>query len=309
MTDSANYRAFVADVASGGDPKLLVYDLDRFEQLSGDERDRAVALLVQRLDEADARAAQTLGAAGLVEAVPALEAHTAHANASFRASVNRALARLTGSDEALARVAADIAAGDPVQAAFSAFSLAEIDAPEAVRGLLEGLGAPFLPTRVNSFRGLVKRFGVAAYTEPIQAPLWAWYLLLGTEFPSAIERGAEALRTLFQALSQGRSADELGLAYAPCDEDLVARVWTSLQDESADIDTEAARRLTGQNRLWAENQIVNRLTWKDPRAADAIAELRLDWALPALREARTRFEWAPDELLLAIDAAIADLTP
>lgn len=286
---SKHFELFVADLRAGGDPKLLVYALEAFEALVGDEREQAIALLFDRVQQRDWRAVQTLAAAEVQEAVPVLERYVTDPNASFRASVNRALACLVKSPEALARLAQELVSGHPIQAAFSAYSLAELDVDGAIQGLLAGLSSPFLPARINSYRGLFERFGLKSLAEPLQSPLWALCLAIGGKFPTMIDRGAAALRAIVAQLVAGASPEALDLEYRPGDPELVKRFWTSMQQSDAALDLDALRTMCGHDRQWAEAQLINRLGWEDPRAAKAIVALQLEYAYPVLDEALELF--------------------
>jgi hypothetical protein len=310
MNGSKHFRIFLANLRAGGDPTLLTYDLDSFEALKDDERKRAVEMLVGRLlTDKDPRAAQTLAAAGVKDAVPALQSLANDPDDDFRAAVNRSLARLTGDAAAIDRVAADIASQrSPVQDAFSAYSLAEIEGDEAFRGLIEGLVSPFLPTRINSYRGLFKKLGVEDLTEPIQAPLWCHCILTLTEFPGIYQRGAQAIRDICLRLKAGATPESLDLVYQAGDRKLVDRFWASLKDKKAAIDLDALRAMSGHDRQWAEAQLVGALDSKDPRVPPAVAELGMGWTLEGMREAREVYREAnKDELVDAFDEAIARL--
>jgi hypothetical protein len=195
-----------------------------------------------------------------------------------------------------------------VQDAFSAYSLAEIEGDEAFRGLLGGLVSPFLPTRINSYRGLFKKLGVDDLTEPIQAPLWRHCILTLTEFPGVYQRGAQAIRDICLRLKAGATPEALDLVYQAGDRTLVDRFWASLKDKKAAIDLDALRAMSGHDRQWAEAQLVGALDSKDPRVPMAVAELGLDWTLEGMREAREVYRQGnKDELVDAFDEAIATL--
>lgn len=306
MEASDAYRAFVANLQSGGEPTLLTYDLISFNAMGPDERARAERLLLDRARHGrDPKAIETLGIVGSPAAIPVLEALGEAPAGPVRSAANRALSKLTPSAEAVRRVGADVVqAGDSLDAAFGAYDLRHMDGPEAIAGLLQALESPQDVARIHAWEGLVEKIGVAeALVKPLQTPLRTLYTRAKTPFPSVWIPAARSIRGHLTLLAGGKGADSLGLVYQPGDPDLVARVWAGYKPDSTAFDIDAVRAMTGHDRSWAESHLYFHLSSRDPRAVVAIDALALPNGPLALSEARQLYAWS-DELVAAIDGVL-----
>jgi len=284
-------RLFLDEVEAGGEASTVSYALGPFTSLLGAERREAEDLLIARARRGDIRAVETLGLGGVLRSLAVLERLSAASN-DLGSAAARAVLTLMGPDPAAtARVAEGVNTSSRVHSALSAFELRTAEGADAVVGLLDALGHPFLATRANALLGLQSQLGLGPLIEPKQAPLWVLMQDVATELSSVWRPAAAALRTVLEALMAGATPDQLGLVYErasrPGDIDAV---WTP---NDVGFDFDALLRLRGHDLLWAKSYLLSRLDMDDERAPEAMVVLGMVEALPALREAAGRARARP----------------
>lgn len=294
MANSDAYQAFVRSLETGPVKGLLTYDLVAIQDLTESEWKQAEFLLIdQVLIEKDIVAMVTLGEMKSAKAVSALERAAKEASVEVRSAALRSLVAITGDGEHVKQLNALVSESNgAMSSAFVAYSLANSDAPEAVAGLLDGLDSAFLPTRINSWEGLVNKLGLPEeLLKPHQAPLCVEETKTLTPFPSVIAEGANNLRRILADLAQGKTPSELGLIYEPGpDPSLLDRVWESFHSSYPSYDLEAISQLTGHDAAWARVMMLFKLGQRDIRGARAIAALGWTDMKPTLEEAHEKLK-------------------
>ncbi len=297
---------FMDEIARGGTQSELTYDLDNIERLKPEERDQLRPILERRAEaDGDLRAMETLAALGEKDAIPLLERLQTDPRPSVRVTATRALGLLQPSSALAARLGAELGQGlAPLDAAEAAWSLRQMNGPEAIAGLLLALRSGSLTARMHGWEGLQEKLALpSALIEPHQTPLRTLYTRSITGLDSVWPAGAVAAAEAFAAIARGESAESLGLVYLPGDRALVDRLWASLEEDSKEIDVVAISAMQGHDRIWAEYKLIYELGARDPRAAAAIGALGLAFAIPALQEARRRWAWS-EPLVAAIDQSL-----
>ena len=289
MANSEAYDAFLRSLQTGPVQGSLTYDWSAIQAMTESEWKQAEFLLIDQVSiDKDIIAMVTLGEMKSANAVSALERAAKADDVEVRSAALRSLVAITGDSEHVKRLNSLVGESNGLMSsAFAAHSLAQSDAPEAIIGLLDGLDASFLPTRINSWNGIVEKLQLPdALLNPHQTPIRTEKCKILTPFPSLIKEGATNLRRMLYGLSQGKTAAELGLIYEPGpDPTLLDRVWESYDTAYTSYDLEAIGQLTGHDAAWVRVHLLFNLGQRDVRAARAIAALGWTELKPVLEEA------------------------
>jgi hypothetical protein len=267
----------------------LTYDWAAIQGLTESEWKQAEFLLIdQVLIDKDIIAMVTLGEMKSAKAVSALERAAKVEDVEVRSAALRSLVSITGDGEHVKQLNALVSESNgAMSSAFVAYTLADSNSPEAIEGLLAGLDAAFLPTRINSWDGIKKQLGFAEeLLNPHQTPIRVEASKLLTPFPSVIAEGATNLRRIVRELLTGKTAAELGLVYEPGpDPSLLERVWKSFHSSYPSYDLEAIGQLVGHDLAWVRVKMLFKLGQRDIRGARAIVALGWTDMKPALEDA------------------------
>ena len=295
----AGLQGLLEEIQSGGRQGFLAYSLHWFAEMTPDCREHALDVLIERVTtHRDPLAMETLGLLGCQRAVESL-AQLADSDRSMLGSVaRRAILRLRPGHGAAEAIGRELEARrGSVQGAMHAYALRDASFDDAFEPLLSGLDAPFTPTRINSWNGVVAHLDVdPALLKTHQTPLRVIKSRLLTELPSVYQASAVFARDVFRGLAQGCSAEHLGLEYVAGSAEYVAQVWDALRDRDGEtLGADAIGGMWGHDRDWAEALVGFRLgTYADARATRTIAALGWRHLVPLLDEALEKY-WNLDD--------------
>lgn len=305
MTSDA-FTRFKAGIPLPADPTSLTYDIDAFQALEGPERAQAVALLLERISlRSDVRAMNTAAVLKLSEAEAALRAQSESTQPYRRGAALRAINAITGAASDREALTRDSTQAPTSVRLMNAFHLSRSDNPEDAQALRPALYDKERITRGHAVNGIYRLTGLDALNTARQSVLGTIRVRLFTDLPSVYRRAADELNELLFQMDTGAAVDELGLEYIPDpDPAPMADFFASAQQPEYDLD--ALRRMTPQDRDWSEAMLVAALQRREAKAARALAELPVPWALDALLDASLR---APlnDEFAQAVKQARSTL--
>jgi HEAT repeat protein len=265
------------------DPRELTYDVAALRDLPDDERARAAVLLAERIAAGDVRAIETALATPLPELEPNIGALGPGASGPAREAAARALARF-GDLDALDELVARLATGHPMVRINAAYELAQSDEPVAMAALLRALVDTDVIVRVHAWHGLNRHYGLEPLGEVRHSPLGTLFVLVCTNVPASMARGADAFREIAARLEAGATPAELGLDVpTPPDDAPVDAFVASMRDDASPIDVGAVQAMGPLHRAWAVAIIIAAAERKDPRVSAAVEALGEPWALDAVR--------------------------
>lgn len=303
------------------------------------ERALIEELLISRLARDDGRAADALAALGTQRARPALIARLApDVPALMRLAAARALRELgeragAAADEAGAAAEAAGAAADAADAVAAAGAAGEAAVAAVLRGgaaaheRLSALSALSLwrgaaaeravaaaledddaLVRSAATRQLIERRGLGAHVEGFRDRLGLLQNRMASPLPGVRAEARAELDEIFAGYAAGASAEALGLTWRADERVEPLRSFTASL-RSAAPPWQHAYALAGvaelpeRERRWVEDCLWHWLP-SDPRAARALAHLRVRRAVQPLREA---LALAPPEVAAAIEEALRQL--
>ncbi len=305
-SESPMLRRFFADIESVGREELT-YPTAALHQLTGDDRLRAIALLLSLADAGDVRAVETLGVAGREESRSPLRGLSERPGDLGAAAARAVLdidQRLGASvqDPAMVRRIAQGASG-AIGSSMAAYRLRYTAGAAAIDGLLDALASPHDTTRANANLGLRDKLGLAPLIEPRQAPLFALQMRLLCDLEAVWRPAAQTLQSLLRRLVQGASPRELGLTYeCASDPEDIAAFWASADNSAIPWDLEAYERLDGHDRSWADSYLLSKVWDRDDTPA-ALVGLSIQGTRAALQEAagRVNLPGFPNPWKVALD--------
>lgn len=251
-------------------------DVAALQVLGFADRNRAIALLKERIAAGDLRAAHTALAGDVTELTAVLR------EGAPRDTAARALVLFSDPDP-LVSLPARLAFGHAVLRENAAFDLGKLEAPAAMDALLTALTDEGTTVRVHAWNGLVRQLQLKAFVQPRHSPLGVLFVLLVSDVPGSVARGATQFAQLVARLRAGSTPTQLGLdAPAPPDDAHVDAFVSSMRDDSRAIDVGAVQQLGPMHRDWAIAMIVAAAGHPDPRARVAIHALGEPWATEAI---------------------------
>lgn len=271
-----DWERFEASVLAGAEP---IADLVALQALGFADRNRAIALLKERISAGDHRAAHTALAGDVTEITTMLR----DCGATIpRDTAARALVLFRDSDPLVSLVAL-LEWGHVILRGNAAFDLGMLEAPAATDALLTALTDEGTTVRVHAWNGLVRHLHLKSFVEPRHSPLGVLFLLLVSDVPGSVVRGRVQFTQLVSRLRQGSTPTMLKLdAPAPPDDEHVSAFVASMRDLARPIDVIPVQRMTPMHREWAVAMIVAAAGHPDPRARVAIEALAEPWALEAI---------------------------
>lgn len=309
-----NYTALVERFVSGfGREALEDLDLSSLVLLRGEEREEAIAVLLEQLaaNVNDPRVPRALAAMKADQAVPELEKRAAVGDDDTAVASAEALWRYYKSPAAAPALAKILRTGYLDQPRLSAAQLlGELQGEEGTAALLAALSDKVETVRAAALDSLKQRTGL----DKLPGRGGRLALLnarLYSSLASVREPALQEIRSLFTSLQAGKTPQELGLGReeAP-DSPMFARLRNSVFGEGGvrskapgKVDLEAFAALTGPERAWGEQFILQLISDGDPRGISAAAELHAEWAVAALREVAKR----RGKAAAAAKKALADL--
>ncbi|MCB9736672.1 MAG: hypothetical protein H6745_29185 [Deltaproteobacteria bacterium] len=290
MASSAAWRRFEASLGEAG-PTDEIYDVAAFEALGESERQDALDALVERAEDGDGVAAQTLGVVGDDRVVHALEGIVARPDGARRAAM-RALSRLGHGARFVPELVAELKQGGLYGSVNAVQQLGWIGTKEAFDGLLEALSARDSTVRSVAVDALLELTGLAASEKTAsgdddpRTPIGRLRLLLDADLAALATEAGAAFRDLFEKARGGADAKALDLVYDGGTDGFREAFGKALRDPSAALPLDLVRSATPHDRAWAEALLAVALQREDERAPAALAALDASWAVPALDEAR-----------------------
>lgn len=305
---SEAFHAFLENLKHPPALAELTYPLQPYKHFTEAEKLEAGVLLTSRiLEHGDIRAMLTVAALGDQKAIPALE-HAAKAEPPhIRGTANLALARLKGDKSAITQVIHDLKEGPDSVRTAAAYELARLDRPDATLALIDALSDPLMTVRVHAIEGSLRQLGLEPLAEPRESPLSTLQVKLYTCLAAVYVPAAKTLKELLLQVLEGKSPKLLKLVpQQSTHPDRLQRFVRSMLKEAYQVDL--LPTLSPQERAWAEAITVAALDRQDPRAAVALAQLKLTDAVPALKEAVERPDVSP-AFQAAVTSALESLQP
>ena len=268
------------------DPRVFVYDLDALARLPVWEVPAAHALLDTRIRAGDIRAIETALAAGYADLTPAVTSQLDAPHPAVREAVARALTRLTGASDMIARVIANLRSANTDMRINAAQELARTRTVAARLALREALSDAESIVRAHAWAGLLEQLDLAALKAVRHSPLGVLTVQLYTELPSVRLAAAAEASAILQQIEAGASPADLGLAGTGADDPpALAPFIASLDSDYPAIDVAAIFMLDAPHRAWANAIVAAALERRDARAITARLALDAHWAVPALLDA------------------------
>lgn len=294
-----DYTAFVERFVSGsGREALEDFDVSSIVLLRGDEREEAIDVLLEQLAASvnDPRIPRALAALKSDRALPALEKRAATGQDDTAVATAESLWRYYKSPAAAAALVRIVRTSYLDQPRLAAAQLlGEIPGPEATAALLDALSDKVEAVRGAALDALKQRTGLDKL--PGRGGRLALLTArLYSSLSSVRDAALAEIRTLFTNLQAGKTPQDLGLGRedAP-DSPMLARLRNSVFGEGGvrskapgKVDLEAFNALTGPERAWGEQFIIQLIGDGDPRGIEAATALHADWAVAALREVAKR---------------------
>jgi hypothetical protein len=287
------------------------YDLALAREVTGSDRDRLLARLIDAARADDPRAVLTLGYIGAVETLPALLS-LARANHAMAANARRAVVLLGHGKEVLDLIAQD-AVSSPIkmERVAAVMDLAKLGGNVAIDALLQALADEEFEVRELAWQGLVTVLGLDPLlrspegTRELMTFAELYSVWATSDLPALRKMGVEALRELFQKAR--RTASPAGFKWLPCPApDTFQKIRLALFDADAAYPLDEIKPLTGSPRQWAETMILLRLKAEDPRVPAAMVQLGAEWTVPILDEVAKAAATTP-ELRAALEESIRAL--
>jgi hypothetical protein len=291
--------------------KEETYDLALARDVSGADRDRLLARLIDASLADDPRAVLTLGYIGAVETLPALLS-LARANHAMAATARRAVVLLGRGKDVLDLIAQD-AMSSPIkmERVAAVMDLAKLGGNQAIAALMEALGDDAYEVRELAWQGLVSVLGLDPLlrspegNRELMTPGELYSVWLGSELPALRKMGVEASRRVLEQAR--RSPSPAGFKWIPCPApETFQKIRLALFDPEAAYPLDEIKPLTGSPRQWAETMILLRLEHQDVRVPDAMVQLSAEWTVPVLDEV-AKAEATPPELRAALEESIRAL--
>lgn len=303
---SQNYRCFIQNLDPARDPRSFTYDTAAFSELSGLERTHVAHQLLEMARSGDVRAIETLAQIPWPDAIPDLEALLTSPRPATRAATHRALARLRGAPNDVARVVDDLSDSNNLSID-AAFELAQRDDPASRAALIKALDADEPVVRMHAMEGLIRSLDLA-HLKCDRSPLDAMAARLFNTLDCIRHPAAHAMRSVLQAVIDGATPDDLGLVYVPSPDPAPLQRFLHATDHAPD----AIIALGPHDRAWAEAILLGEISRRDALAPVAAVAVGLADAAMALREVLRRDTDAsrPDDAFThAAHAALNALEP
>ncbi len=295
---SAEFDRFVARV--NAPIRFRRDDIDGFaigiglHLLTGQERVQAEDMLIGRLGTDDGRLAAALAEVGCTRAIPALaERAAASASPAMRLSAARALLALgdDSGDDSGGSALADLlrtGAGDRHDRAAALTLLAQFPDPDLEVFWDTAVADPHESARSSATAALISLHGLTDYNTSYRDVLGGIHARMFSPLRSVRTDAMSDLRTVIARTAAGETPQQLGLTWQA--DDQAEPVKTFIDSIHNDHPPWAHRyaldglaALPGPGRVWVEDMLLG-LLHRDPRAAHAVATLRVQRAIEPLRE-------------------------
>jgi hypothetical protein len=286
---SSDFALFESSLHRSGSRDCEEYELDALERLSGAERERAEALLVERLKDGDYRAVRALELLSTPSARGALRDALASARGHVLGSLARALKR---SDPQAARDAAfrALRSDDDSVRVGGVQVLGDVPGDDVDAALLAAVDDPAPNVRVFAAEALFERLGLSACVVP-RRRLTMLLMRLHSSFESLRRPALADLAALIDRLRVGDSPEALGLVDEEPVDSPAYRAWVqSIRSDSdegpyaEDFDLAALEALSAADRAWAELSLVTQLERLDPRVPRALRHMKSQLAVAPMSE-------------------------
>lgn len=264
------------------------FDLSYWKDLSSEETNLATNALLAAAESGNPRALMTLGDLGDKRFIETIKKQTQSPYEWVRVCANRALLKLGDSTEGLL---SGISEGTMISRVASVMDLSAIPGEKIEIALLDALEYSNPYVRSMAMDGLIERFGLLALTKNhagktlIESPLMTINTLLLADLGPLWKKGAWEARQIFNSLREGSTAADLNLIYVQNGPDNFRElVRDAFFDEEKPFDTGLIKGVKGHDRYWAEGFLSLQLQTeiRNPRAVEALRELKVDWVVPAL---------------------------
>lgn len=243
---SQNYRCFIQNLDPARDPRSFTYDTAAFSELSGLERTHVAHQLLEMARSGDVRAIETLAQIPWPDAIPDLEALLTSPRPATRAATHRALARLRGAPNDVARVVDDLSDSNNLSID-AAFELAQRDDPASRAALIKALDADEPVVRMHAMEGLIRSLDLA-HLKCDRSPLDAMAARLFNTLDCIRHPAAHAMRSVLQAVIDGATPDDLGLVYVPSPDPAPLQRFLHATDHAPDAIIALGPRMTALGR-------------------------------------------------------------
>jgi|GEM_PF-2020757 hypothetical protein len=264
------------------------FDISFWDELTFDEKNVATNALINAAKLGNTCAIMTLGDLGDKRFLEVIRAQSLSPDEWVRLSANRALLKLVGSTDGLL---SSIKEGTMLSRFASVMDLSKTSGEKVETAILAALEDKNPYVRTLAFESLIERFDLLSLTKNkegltlLQSPLMVLNSLLLADLGPLWEKGSSEAKQVFTFLNKGTRPDQLNLKYIQDGpENFVEIVRDSFFNKEEPFDTTLIKRTKGHNRVWAETFLCLQLhiEVRDPRAVEALRELKAYWTVPAL---------------------------
>lgn|GEM_PF-4011991 len=267
----------------GSDLAPVDYGLsgDLMAALAADEQLALVDSLIEEVVAGPSLGAmEALGRLGDPAALPALDVRCFHPEPLLASAARRAVVRLRGEEsdvEALVELLGELG-GDPLRATVEL--LTELEGEAAWAGLLASVGVSDPRARGAALDELAIRLDLPERCCAAPAPLARLRLLLATPLETVWPQASVAAVRIVRGVRAGELATS---RLAGAEPSAALRAWSGALADGG-VSPAAWAALQGEERAWAEAELLAKAAMIDPAALEFIASAGLTGMAPALLE-------------------------